>query len=215
MSKVEVGDGTPLFDGTRRDMDDTLTPTWITHLRKFMQDNDIQVKEDTPNIRRRRRHDSFLITVTTALPLTPRQRLYFQQCRNYLQVTLVSEIATGDGKYLLPGIAKGRRDPTRRRYIRYPHQPRPSKRAWATWRRILRRIATGDRLKTPLGEWTDEDTDWEWFYAPNATVYTERTGHHGTDTTANDGDDKVDETSSAPEATPSIALRPLSSAPRS
>ena len=111
---------------------------WITHLRRFMQENDITVKEGTANIPRQRHGDTFLVDAAAALPLTPRQRLYFQQCRYYLQVTLVLEIATADGRQLFPGITKGRKDPRCRHYIQYPYQPRPTAQAWAVWCRILR-----------------------------------------------------------------------------
>jgi hypothetical protein len=72
------------------------------------------------------------------------------QCRVYLQVILVSDVATADGHRLLPGVKQGS-IPDRRSSLKWHIQGKPSKADWNVWSHHLTFLETGDRLIRPLG----------------------------------------------------------------
>ena len=64
-------------------------------------------------------------------------------CRMYLKVTMVSDIASGDGRRVLTSVYRvssmviGQGE-----CIKYPVQPNPPREVWNTWRKVMGLIAT-------------------------------------------------------------------------
>jgi hypothetical protein len=74
-------------------------------------------------------------------------RLYLNECRLYLRVQRLSDLCNGAGTELLPHALKQ----TYPRHnvqsnLTWPRQGEPSPRAWATWKRTLRRLFLPDRF---------------------------------------------------------------------
>jgi hypothetical protein len=78
-------------------------------------------------------------------------------CRLYLQVLLLSDVATPCGQYMIKTYHKGKRanrpnQPT----ISYPRQQRPNKKAWKLWRKAFNKLylqSDKHSLLIPLGRW--------------------------------------------------------------
>eukprot|EP00978_Attheya_sp_CCMP212_P024904 scaffold79025_cov34-Attheya_sp.AAC.1 len=78
-------------------------------------------------------------------------------CRLYLQVTTVSDIASGDGTYMLPFILDCRKDKHQQTSYAWPRAERPSAPKRNLWRQALRATfgqastGYGHILQQPLG----------------------------------------------------------------
>jgi len=152
--------------------------TWIEHgwlslLWEFLTYAKLQYHASnifwTPN--KQRENDSFLmeffLTITKNISILKA----INRCRVYLQLILVSDIATADGRKLLPEVKQGS-IPDWRSSLKWPHQGRPSKTDWNVWSQLLE---TGNHLIRPLGRW-DSCTHQEWdsYYHPTLRQHTSR-----------------------------------------
>jgi hypothetical protein len=62
-------------------------------------------------------------------------------CRFYLQVELLSDIITGDGRSIQRHIWKGKKDQCHENFTKiFFEQPRPGETSWSIWRKILKTI---------------------------------------------------------------------------
>ena len=94
------------------------------------------------------------------------------RCRLYLNVITVEDITTGNGKEIDINFWLGQKDIFRSRNIGWPEQGNPSKRDWATWRRILSVCLCKDdkrNLTHTLGRWNEKIAEstlkrWRWFW---------------------------------------------------
>jgi hypothetical protein len=70
-------------------------------------------------------------------------------------VSTLSDITTGDGRFITVLAAKGLKDDTCLEYHRWPNQGRPNEEIWAKWRSNLAMICCGGQesleLESPLG----------------------------------------------------------------
>jgi hypothetical protein len=65
----------------------------------------------------------------------------FNNCRLYLQVELVSDIMTADGKAIRRNIWQGIRDQGHKDFSKiFYSQPQPGQTAWTVWKRMLRTL---------------------------------------------------------------------------
>jgi hypothetical protein len=80
------------------------------------------------------------------------------QCRLYLQVTLLSEISSANGVTILPNYVRGNKHANRRSLLTWPRQERsPHKASWQEWNNLSQTFCksrTGFRLRHPLHTWT-------------------------------------------------------------
>jgi hypothetical protein len=76
------------------------------------------------------------------------------QCRLYLQVTLLSEITSANGRNILPSYIQGNKHTNRRALLTWPRQDRPPLKAWHEWtKRLTQAYCTsqkGSWLRIPL-----------------------------------------------------------------
>jgi hypothetical protein len=81
-----------------------------------------------------------------------------QRCCQRLQVTTLSDMTTGDGRHLLPGLIAGVEPPVKLSPYNYPAQGQLPTATWRLWKTYLRksflRSQTNGQLEQPLGRWT-------------------------------------------------------------
>ena len=87
---------------------------------------------------------------------SPSELYWFNQCRIYLKVFTIADIATANGRYIRKDIYKGQ--PIQRTHQSYlwPKWGRPKAAAWTIWRRILKLVFTNGLtmdLNAALGPW--------------------------------------------------------------
>jgi hypothetical protein len=110
-----------------------------------------------------RRHDVFLMDAFhTHLPSISTLRI-LNQCRLYLQVITLSDIATADGKLILPEAKQGVPLSDRLSTLLWPAQGNPSKVDWVVWKYYLQHLEDQGRIIQPLGEWLSP-THQKWKY---------------------------------------------------
>ena len=157
--------------------------TWFRSLQGFLAT--IHHSLEIPNLylpRSVRQSDVAIMDLPTAtFTLSDLQRI--NRCRLYLQVSVLSEISTGDGTQLQKEAWKGQLPLNNYSLLLWPRQPRPSAPAWRTWRRFLTQAlrpghytcySTHLPLKQPLGDWFSDfqrDRHWQWFYSPRSTTF--------------------------------------------
>eukprot|EP00978_Attheya_sp_CCMP212_P023133 scaffold70166_cov59-Attheya_sp.AAC.5 len=95
------------------------------------------------------------------------------RCQLFLQVSSLSDITSGNGASILEGIWNGSRDTLNMTHRKWPGCSLPSPQDWTHWRNALRSLLYADahsvaqrRLRQPLGDWTDCNEDWPWWYSP-------------------------------------------------
>jgi hypothetical protein len=83
----------------------------------------------------------------------PTQGKHINRYRIYLQVLTLSDIATADGKSLLPSAMDGLRDLQIHSTLVWPTQLPPAPQAWEQWWRFLSHFESSGCLTTPLDPW--------------------------------------------------------------
>ena len=94
-------------------------------------------------------------------------RLVFNLCRMYLQVSLLSDISTADGESIQTHFWKGIQQRKGKGW--WPKQPRPSERAWKVWRRILKTTFNTDDMGKYIHRLPkiNPTEDWRFFLHPH------------------------------------------------
>ena len=143
--------------------------TWISHVWKFLREQNISVLPATGQPKLRRAGDRFVMDVAKTIFRSPSEIARVNRCRLHLQVMTVADIVTGDGERILPKAWDGELDEERPVYYEWPHQPSPPPRDWQLWRRLLGQMAKPGAprvLQNPLQEWTDDESgSWRWFFS--------------------------------------------------
>jgi hypothetical protein len=159
-----------------------VTAGWISSLWEFLSHfHNICLCQVDSRYQAIMRHqdDNFLMAVVAAkgTDITKSERITFNLCRLYLQVTLISDISTADGRSVRPHLWKGIKFDNAKGW--WPKQPRPSERAWRLWRRLLKRILnTSDSGKFlyPFPQSNCSD-DWTWFLHVDSDSLYQRKGN--------------------------------------
>jgi len=89
-------------------------------------------------------------------------------CHLWLHVTAMADITNCFGKKWMTPYLMGHRDITIPTCFRWPNQGRPPKQWWTLWQEAIWRAMPTMSLKLtyPLGEWTDDPSEWKWFWSP-------------------------------------------------
>jgi hypothetical protein len=102
--------------------------------------------------------------------------------RLFLRVFYVSNIVDGTGQYISDSACQGKRDLTSLQMDCWPDQGNPSHADLDTWHCFLRTniLGRGLRLRTPLGDWTTVDPEWQWFFDPldQSLIHKQNTTYH-------------------------------------
>ena len=92
-------------------------------------------------------------------------------CRLFLQVETITDIATNRGNKIRESVRKGESSGSISNLL-WPVQQKPAttgkRKAWIAWRKFLDLICThGNNLRQPLGEWRDTTNQrWTEYYDP-------------------------------------------------
>jgi hypothetical protein len=150
------------------------TRGWVSHTWNFAKEVGIEIRDDIKDFVSPRLNDKLLIPMFGSMGFRGQEILYLNQCRLFLKVLWLSELTTADGIFLerqslLPPFSIS----CHRRYI-FPTQGYPSREAWATWQRALRKLCQNDqsfRLKERLGRWIDRDSIRWWYDQRTQRLY--------------------------------------------
>eukprot|EP00957_Ditylum_brightwellii_P070377 5346898-Ditylum_brightwellii.AAC.2 len=100
--KVELGCPTSLLE-TKHNIHGKCTITmWMALIWKFMEENNLLLKETTLNLTLARINNKFLVEEFAWNGILGTQLETFNQCRLFFNVTTLADICTGDEKSILP-----------------------------------------------------------------------------------------------------------------
>ena len=174
--KLELGIEGNLFECDYEIYGHLATDSWMKNVWEFGHRNSIIIGETTTSGMLLREEDKNLASVlehaTKIDVINKGEWRTMNRCRLYLNVITVADITTGNGKEIDINFWRGEKDIFRSRNVGWPDQGNPSKRDWATWRRILSVCLCKDdkrNLTNPLGRWNHKTaestlTKWRWFW---------------------------------------------------
>eukprot|EP00978_Attheya_sp_CCMP212_P045988 scaffold368430_cov59-Attheya_sp.AAC.7 len=99
---LELGFGIPICKAPYWQFRYILTDTWIKNTWEFTSRYDITINDNVPNLLLRCNEDSFLMLRFTEDGFSGKDLVRLNICHIYLLVSTVSDIASGDGTYMLP-----------------------------------------------------------------------------------------------------------------
>ena len=174
-AKLEAGIGGPLFQSQYKVDYFNTTNSWVAATHNYCIENRISFDEKCGNLHKRRHRDHFIMESAMAYGLDKSTLLAVNRCRLYLQVNLLSDISTGDGRRLSGSSLRGVR--IKCNSYNWPDQQLPNKQDWNSWRRVLHALfaPTSTILTKPLGEWLSKSHeehyhDWMWWLHPDGRL---------------------------------------------
>jgi hypothetical protein len=139
---VESGCGPHFLEHKFMFFKNLVTDGWITSLWEFISEFDSTIKRVRLDSDRVLRHpnDKYVMEDICYNPIwNINQQKQFNYCRLFLQVELLSEILTADGKGVRRNIWKGLKDTGHENFAKSNYiQPRPTETAWNNWRNLLK-----------------------------------------------------------------------------
>ena len=133
-----------------------LESNYLLSLRDYLASTggSLELKDDFV-IAKQQDQDEFLMTVALdSKRFKPAQLKRINYCWMYINVLLVSGIATAKGDYIDSKMFLGEAQPMSTKHK--VNQPKPNAKAWKQWRRLLLLIThtlPSLKLKTPMGQW--------------------------------------------------------------
>ena len=183
-TKLEAGIGGPLFLCKLKVPYFNTTNSWVAKTWAYCVKHNITFDEKCGNLHLRRVKDKFIMEAGIRYGLDKATLLAVNRCRLYLQVNLLSEISSGDGKCLSGPSLRGVRVQCNT-YV-WPTQEYPPPKDWNIWRKIVHLLfaPTSDTLTSPLGDWISSSSEehfneWMWWLHPDGRLL-----HHGKKWTA-------------------------------
>ena len=130
--RLEIGTNSRILEYDYFDIEPLiLTDSWIQFTWKFCTKYDIRVKTDISTIPPRRLNDCCIMeAILQAKVATPTKLRWINQCRLYLRLFHVGDMATADGTRLRKDILKGEFDGHMHRDFLWPLWQRPPSAAW-------------------------------------------------------------------------------------
>ena len=118
---------------------------WLTAIWEYFASAQIQVDiEDHWIPQPAPTNDFFLIDLAVRLNFSMDQLPQINLCRIYIQVLTASDIATANGREILPNIVQGIRTADKPSSLLWPTSFRPQQ--WGLWQSFLQHFCTGPRL---------------------------------------------------------------------
>jgi hypothetical protein len=155
VAKLELGLPGPLFQHPFPEFGELITDSWVRKAWKEFTAEKISVTECTQQLAPSRHGDSFLIAAFHRTGFRKTKLVRLNRCRIRLQVVTLSDLCTGDGRYVLPqAFSDG--FPGANRGYDWPAQGPLPKSDWSLWKRALRkafRLQDKNKLAIPLGRW--------------------------------------------------------------
>jgi hypothetical protein len=140
ISQVQLESGLikPILDDTKTPLL-YLEPGLIMHLRDRLgvANGSIVIAESWQPGLQRLGDKSIMEAIVRLKNLTKRQLEHINQCRKWLRVVTIAELASEDGKYISPDRLNGQWRAKSR--LNWPRQPPPTKEMWDVFRRAIKR----------------------------------------------------------------------------
>ncbi len=93
------------------------------------------------------------------------------QCRLFLQVITLFDIASAEGKTILSSATQDVRATERSSSLVWPRQESPPDSAWHLWRQALGHFSTQSKSHRSLGKWkTLPHQTWQWYMGPSNNI---------------------------------------------
>jgi hypothetical protein len=124
-----------------------LEPGIITHLRDRLRvaNGSIAITDSWQPSLQRLKDRPIMEAVVQLKGITKRQLEHVNQCRKWLRVVTIAELASLCGKFISPERLNGEWRATST--LNWPRQPRPTKEMWDVFRRVIKRaFCKGDRV---------------------------------------------------------------------
>ena len=139
--RLELGINGPIFSKNQFLHDHyLLTDSWVANSWEFTSKHGIKFDELCPDINYVRANDGCIMEeVYKCTLVSDLEARKFNICRMYLQVFLVSDITSGDRKYIRKIAWEGSKDENRMSSILWPKWGRPRPSYWANWRKVLKK----------------------------------------------------------------------------
>ena len=129
-----------------------LTPMkWIPSIRDFLHTIGGQIEVgNLPAIPLQHEHDRFLMDIALDLYSKPSDLQHLNTCWLHLQVTLLSDITTADGKFIRSKVTQSHRPLSNSAKELFSYQPSPDSAGWNIWRAFL------EHPHTPLSNHSED-----------------------------------------------------------
>jgi hypothetical protein len=131
-----------------------ITKTWISSVMTFMADNSIDLHHSI-RMAVYSQKDSFLMETFIQQGASSPELISMIQCRNFLRVSRMSDVASGCGSRILLRMYTGDA-PDSDATNQWPIQPIPPKGAWAIWKKYMGFMVMSQTtliLRHPQGKW--------------------------------------------------------------
>ena len=175
--KLEIGLLGKIFDRQCEAPWHSTPNSWIYDTFQYCQKYHIRFREPGADLLPKRDNDRSIMEVIATLPFSTTQLKAVNRCRLRLRVTTLSDITTGDGKYVQANAFKRAPAHTHDRYAWPAQGPLPST-DWKIWENALRAIYCNDTLHPPLGDWTLPKTEFistgQFFFTQQNTLVRRR-----------------------------------------
>ena len=129
---------------------------WIPSIREFLHSIGSRMEvENLPVTPLQREHDWFLMDIALDLYSKPSDLQHLNACRLYLQVTLLSNITTSDGKFIQSEVMQSHRPHSNSANELFSYQSSPDTAGWTLGHAFLTHLTQSPThaLIQPLGRW--------------------------------------------------------------
>jgi hypothetical protein len=166
--------GTPGFitDTPFQIVKSAITHTWITDLWNFLDRFQIKIQDNVGQLRLQRQNDKFIMEEFIKANVDGNELKQLNECRMFLNVVTLSDIATADGSEITINAWEGQKEDRGGSQYQWPRtQQALSADHWKLWRRTLTKafLATGPprKLQEKLHAWRKGlPTKWKWYFSP-------------------------------------------------
>jgi hypothetical protein len=138
MTRIESGAGPQFLQQPYSKYNSFITLGWITTIWEFVSRYQIKLQNNTRPLKRRSK-DEYIMHLIVQGNYKPYELRWFNACRLYLQVELLSDLFNAQGTRVKDHIWQGRKVQHSRYTIQWPNQPRPTNAVWSVWRIMLQK----------------------------------------------------------------------------
>ena len=179
---LETGTDYSLFQQVYENTAILTTDSWQKRVWKSMEQHDVHVEFISPQLPLHRAKDSLLMSVFIDAEVDQVDLMWLNWCRMYLEIVTVSDLVSADGSTIQLAPWLGRRFKHKRDLIQWPRSERPGEKHWKLWRETLTQTLLQDtsgsrRLRSSLGDWSDDFSLWDWLFSPSTSQLFHRHGH--------------------------------------
>jgi hypothetical protein len=169
--KLELGANGPVFQNSLA-YAPLAADSWVKSTWQFVQEFGISIHDDIKEFLPIREHDRLLVPLFVHFGFRGDELQRLNQCRLYLKVSWLSEIVTGDGRYIELSAWEPPFGVSIKVEFMYPNQAYPPPTSWHVWKSALRRLCNSQRTLTqPLGPYIRDDTIQWWLDAASERLH--------------------------------------------